>query len=39
MTLDSVLSNPEYQVEDPEFDKWCDDVIAALEEAKSKIKR
>lgn len=38
MTLDSVLSNPEYQVEDPEFDKWCDDVIAALEEAKSKLK-
>lgn len=37
MTLDSVLSNPEYQVEDPEFDAWCDAVIEAMEEAKNSV--
>ena len=37
IALDYVLSHPECQVEDPEFDAWCDKVIAALEEAKSKI--
>lgn len=29
-----ILSHPELQVEDPEFDKWTDNVIKALEEAK-----
>ncbi len=29
-----ILSHPELQVEDPEFDEWCDRVIAAQEEAK-----
>ncbi|MBR2238824.1 MAG: NAD-dependent epimerase/dehydratase family protein [Prevotella sp.] len=29
--------HPELQVEDPEFDAWCDRVIAALEEAKTKL--
>ena len=37
ITLDYVLSHPECQVEDPEFDSWCDRVIAALEESKSRI--
>lgn len=37
IALDYVLSHPECQVEDPEFDAWCDKVIAALEDAKSKI--
>ncbi|MCR4837611.1 MAG: SDR family oxidoreductase [Eubacterium sp.] len=37
IALDYVLSHPECQVEDPEFDAWCDKVIAALEEAKTKI--
>ena len=32
--LDYVLSHPECQVEDPEFDEWCDRVIAAVEKAK-----
>ena len=37
IALDNVLSHPEYQVEDPEFDQWCDKVIAALEKAKSEV--
>lgn len=37
MTLDYVLSHPECQIEDPEFDAWCDKVIAALEQAKAQI--
>ena len=37
IALDYVLSHPECQVEDPEFDAWCDRVIEALEEAKSKV--
>lgn len=36
-TLDYVLSHPECQKEDPEFDRWCDDVINALENAKKAI--
>jgi hypothetical protein len=28
-----VLSHPEYQVEDMEFDTWCDKVICALDVA------
>jgi nucleoside-diphosphate-sugar epimerase len=30
-TVDYVLSHPECQRDDPEFDKWCDDIIAKLE--------
>lgn len=37
-TIEYVLSHPECQVEDPEFDAWCDRVIEALEEAKRKIR-
>ena len=37
ITLDNVLSHPELQVEDPEFDEWCDKVIASLEKAKNEI--
>ncbi|MCR5103191.1 MAG: SDR family oxidoreductase [Eubacterium sp.] len=37
IALDYVLSHPECQVEDPEFDKWCDKVIKALEESKKSI--
>jgi nucleoside-diphosphate-sugar epimerase len=32
-TLDYVLSHPECQKEDPDFDAWCDKVIAARENA------
>ena len=38
-TIEYVLSHPECQVEDPEFDDWCDRVIEALEEEKRKIRR
>lgn len=37
IALDYILSHPEEcQQEDPEFDRWCDDVIAAQEEAKKR---
>ena len=34
ITLDYVLSHPECQTEDPEFDAWCDLVTEAQERAK-----
>ena len=37
IALDNVLSKPELRVEDPEFDAWCDRVIAALDKAKEEI--
>ena len=36
-TLDYIFAHPELQKEDPEFDAWCDRVIAALEKAKTEI--
>jgi len=30
MTVANVLAHPEFQQEDPEFDEWCDKVIAAI---------
>jgi len=36
MTVANILANPDLQQEDPEFDSWCDKVIASLETAKSK---
>lgn len=35
--IEYVLAHKELQVEDEEFDKWCDKVIAALEKAKAEI--
>ena len=35
IALNYILDHPECRVEDPEFDKWCDKVIAVLEKAKS----
>lgn len=32
-----MLSHPELQVEEPDFDAWCDRVIDALEDAKRKM--
>jgi nucleoside-diphosphate-sugar epimerase len=29
-TIDYVLAHSELQKEDPEFDKWCDEIIAKL---------
>ncbi len=37
-TIQYVLSHPEYQIEDKEFDEWCDKVIAALDKAVWEIK-
>ena len=37
IALEYVLSHPELQVEDPEFDKWCDRVIEALEKSKESV--
>ena len=38
IALDYVLSHPEEcQIPDPEFDAWCDRVIAALEASKANI--
>lgn len=37
-TIRHCLLHPECQVEDPEFDAFCDKVIAALEEAKAKVR-
>ena len=36
-TIEYVLSHPECQVPDPEFDDWCDRVIATQEEAVRKV--
>lgn len=35
--LDYMLTHPECQTPDPEFDEWCDRVIDALENAKKEI--
>ena len=34
--LDYIFAHPECQVPDPEFDEWCDRVIAELEEMKKR---
>ena len=39
MTVDYVLNHPECQREDAEFDRWCDRVITAQEEALAKVKK
>ena len=36
-SLKYVLSHPECQKEDPDFEAYCDKVIVALEEAKTKV--
>ena len=37
MAVEYILSHPELQVEDPEFDAWCDKVIHAVEDAKKAV--
>ena len=32
--VEHILAHPELQIEDPEFDAWCDKVIETLEQAK-----
>ncbi len=36
--IDYILANPEYQIEDNEFDLWCDKVIESLENSKKAFK-
>jgi nucleoside-diphosphate-sugar epimerase len=36
--IENVLANKELQVEDAEFDKWCDKVIAAMDNAVEAVK-
>lgn len=36
-TLNNILNDPNLQIEDPVFDKYCDTIIAALEETKKKL--
>lgn len=38
-TLDNILSEPELQREDQEYNEWCDRVIDALERAAQEIKK
>jgi nucleoside-diphosphate-sugar epimerase len=38
MTINNVLNNKELQIEDPEFDEWCDKVITAMDEAALSVK-
>lgn len=37
-TVAHILQHPELQTPDPEFDAWCERVIAALESAKAALK-
>lgn len=37
--IDNILKNPKYQVEDPEFDAFCDNLINTLEEAKKALRK
>lgn len=37
-TVEYILAHPEHQVEDPEFDLWCDRVVHVLNDAVMKIK-
>ena len=33
-TVKNILAHPEYQNDDDEFDRWCDNVIKVCEKAK-----
>jgi len=37
-TIDNVLNHPEYQIEDKEFDEWCDKIISAMDRVVKDIK-
>lgn len=37
-TIEHILEHPELQMEDPEFDQWCDLVVSTLDEALLKIR-
>lgn len=37
-TIDYIMSHPECQIEDPEYDEFCDKLIEGLEDLKKKFK-
>lgn len=37
MAIEHILAHPELQIEEPEFDAWCDRIIEALETAKKSL--
>lgn len=39
IALDYILTHPECQADDPEFDGWCDRVIEVLERAKKELNK
>lgn len=39
MSVAHILAHPELQQEDPEFDEWCDKVIATLKQAEDNVLR
>jgi len=38
LAVDYIMKHEECRKEDTEFDKWCDNVIAVLDESAAKIK-
>ena len=38
LALDYILSHPELQKEDPDFDAWCDRLIERLEQVKAQFR-
>ena len=38
MAVSHILSHPECRVDDPEFDRWTDEVIRALDEASARVR-
>ena len=38
-TIDNILSHPELQIPDPEFDAWCDCILDAVDKAKEYVKQ
>lgn len=38
-TIEYVLSHPECQIEDPEFDAWCDAVVEVVTESAEKVRQ
>ena len=37
-TIDNIMLHPEFQIEDREFDEWCDRVIYVIESAKQALR-
>ena len=37
-TIDYIMAHPEYQTEDADFDRWCDEIIESMQQLAHKIK-